>query len=159
VLEKLVAAKYASDLSSDALVQRAVHRLVARGALLTHVERARRVYRQRRDVLLEALREPLVLPPDVSFDPPLGGFNVWLELPKDGPTSTGLYLEAVRRGVAFVPGPFFFSAGSGASSAAAQRGLRLSYSALAAPAMTRGVRLLAEALQETRPATAEPVVY
>jgi DNA-binding transcriptional MocR family regulator len=81
----------------------------------------------------------------------------------DGPTSTALYLEAIRRGIAFVPGPFFFSAGSGASSAAAQRGLRLSYSALGPTQLTRGVRLLGEALRavraDGRARTAESVVY
>jgi DNA-binding transcriptional MocR family regulator len=167
VLEKLVAAKYASDLSSDALVQRAVHRLLADGALLQHVERARRAYRQRRDVLVEALGQARALPAgaglNFTFDPPRGGFNLWLELPSQGPSSTALYLEAIRRGVAFVPGPFFFGAGSGASSAAAARGLRLSYSALAPGELVRGVRLLGEALRALRVAgpapTPEAVVY
>jgi 2-aminoadipate transaminase len=164
VLEKLVAAKYASDLSSDALVQRAVHRLLAGGGLLEHIERARRVYRQRRDALVDALSQPGVLPEGTRFDPPLGGFNLWLELPPDGPSSTVLYLEAIRRGLAFVPGPFFFSAGSGAgsSSPAAQRGLRLSYSALGPTQLARGVRLLSDALRSLSAdsrATAEAVVY
>src|SRR5438067_6244534 len=67
VFEKLVAAKYASDLSSDALVQRAVYRLLADGALEAHLGRAREVYRQRRDVLVQALRRPGVLPDGASF--------------------------------------------------------------------------------------------
>ena len=163
VYDKLVAAKYASDLSSDALVQRAVARLLSDGSLLEHIERVRRAYRQRRDALIEALAQPRVLPPGAAFDRPGGGFNLWLELPEDGPTSTGLYVEAIRRGVAFVPGPFFFSVGSGATSSAATRGLRLSYSALAPSDLTRGVRLLSEALRSLRAGgrvpVAEPVVY
>jgi len=155
VFEKLVAAKYASDLSSDALVQRAVHRLLADGTLHAHLERARATYRERRDVLVDALQRHGF----ADFVAPDGGFNVWLELPADGPSSTELYLEAVRRGVAFVPGPFFFSAG-GATSAAAVRGLRLSYSALAPDALRRGVALLAEALQAVRGGSRlEQVVY
>jgi DNA-binding transcriptional MocR family regulator len=163
VFDKLVAAKYASDLSSDALVQRAVERLVSDGTLRMHVERARHVYRERRDVLVGALREPDTLPPGSHFGTPSGGFNLWLELPREGPTSTELYLEAVRRGVAFVPGPFFFSAGGGGpGSAAAVRGLRLSYSALAGAELRRGVDLLREALRSL-PAVAagraEALVY
>ncbi|MBV9598028.1 MAG: PLP-dependent aminotransferase family protein [Chloroflexi bacterium] len=147
VFDKLVAAKYASDLSSDALVQRAVHRLLVEGALDAHLRRARTEYRHRRDVLVEALGEPDALPPGTRFDPPEGGFNLWLELPRDGPSSTELFLEAVRRGVAFVPGPFFFSAGGGGpASAAALRGLRLSYSALAPTELRHGVELLSDAL-------------
>jgi DNA-binding transcriptional MocR family regulator len=155
VFEKLVAAKYASDLSSDALVQRAVHRLLADGVLEPHIDRARDAYRERRDVLVDALHEHGF----DGFTPPAGGFNVWLELPADGPSSTELYLEAVRRGVAFVPGPFFFSAG-GAASSTAMRGLRLSYSALSPAALRRGVELLTDAWQALPGgARAEQVVY
>ena len=147
VFEKLVAAKYASDLSSDALVQRAVHVLLCNGTLAAHLERTRRVYRERRDALVDALRQPRTLPPGASFDAPEGGFNLWLELPRQGPTSTELFLESLRAGVAFVPGPFFFSAGGGGpASAAALRGLRLSYSALPSDQIARGVRLLTSAL-------------
>jgi len=147
VFDKLVAAKYASDLSSDALIQRAVERLLRDGTLQTHLERARAIYRRRRDVLVAALGEPGALPEEARFDVPAGGFNLWLELPRAGPSSTELYLEAVRRGVAFVPGPFFFSAGGGgAASPLALRGLRLSYSALEPTDLRRGVHLLSEAL-------------
>ncbi len=162
VFDKLVSAKYASDLSSDALVQRAVHRLLVDGALEAHLARARREYRVRRDVLLDALRQPDALPPGVRFDPPRGGFNLWLDLPREGPSSTELFLEAVRRGVAFVPGPFFFSAGSGGpASAAALRGLRLSYSALAPGELRHGVELLSDAAWAlaTTPRPVASVVY
>ena len=162
VFEKLVAAKYASDLSSDALVQRAVYRLLASGVLEMHLAHARGAYRQRRDVLVDALSRPDALPTGATFDPPEGGFNLWLELPREGPSSTELFLEAVRRGVAFVPGPFFFSAGgSGPTSSAALRGLRLSYSALQPEDLERGVLLLKDALRSLSATArgAEAVVY
>ena len=160
VFEKLVAAKYASDLSSDALVQRAVHRLVVDGALDVHLEHARAAYRERRNALVSALQR--ISSSGITFDVPEGGFNLWLELPRDGPSSTELFLEAVRRGVAFVPGPFFFSAGrDGPASSAALRGLRLSYSAVAPPDIERGVHLLSDALRgiTEAPRPAEPLVY
>jgi 2-aminoadipate transaminase len=156
VFEKLVAAKYASDLSSDALVQRAVYALLSDGTLVRHLRRARSVYRERRDALVHALHDHA---DDVQFDTPEGGFNLWLELPQHGPTSTDLFLEALRAGVAFVPGPFFFSTGPG--SAAALRGLRLSYSALQTDDIARGVHLLADSLRMMLNAarTGESVVY
>jgi 2-aminoadipate transaminase len=103
-----------------------------------------------------------MLPEDAYFDAPEGGFNLWLELPREGPSSTELFLEAVRRGVAFVPGPFFFSAGGGGpSSPAALRGLRLSYSALTPADLERGVQLLSDALRSITGTgrSAEAVVY
>jgi DNA-binding transcriptional MocR family regulator len=151
VFEKLVSAKYASDLSSDALVQRAVHHLLASGTLLEHVVLARAAYRERRDTLVSSLREHGF----ADFSVPEGGFNVWLELPPDGPTATELYLEAIRRGVAFVPGPFFFSA-AGTASATAVRNLRLSYSALVPEALRHGVELLAAAMRGLQSDAAPP---
>lgn len=164
VFEKLVAAKYASDLSSDALMQRAIHRLLVEGHLQAHLERAREAYRHRRDLLASALADPRVFPAGATFGRPRGGFNLWLELPPGGPTSTELYLEGIQRGVAFVPGRFFFSAGgSGPASPAAVRGLRLCYSALDQRSIVRGVRLLSQALRAlTSPehaARPQPVVY
>lgn len=162
VFDKLVAAKYASDLSSDALVQRGVYRLVADGTLQAHLVHARAAYRDRRDTLLSALRRPGTLPAGARFDSPDGGFNLWLELPREGPTSTELFLEAVRRGVAFVPGSFFFSAGGGGpASSAALRGLRLSYSALNKDEIERGVELLSDAMRavSTTNRSADAVVY
>src|SRR5438552_3819709 len=70
VFEKLVAAKYASDLSSDALVQRAVHRLVVDGALDVHLEHARAAYRERRNALVSALQQ--ISSSGVTFDVPEG---------------------------------------------------------------------------------------
>ena len=64
--------------------------------------------------------------------------------------------------MAFVPGPFFFSAGqAGPASPAAIRGLRLSYSAVSAPDIERGVGLLDDALRSLTGVAraAEPVVY
>jgi DNA-binding transcriptional MocR family regulator len=139
-----------------------VYRLLVDGALDAHLTNARSEYRKRRDVLVEALRCPDALPSGAHFDEPEGGFNLWLELPREGPSSTEPFLEAVRRGVAFVPGPFFFSAGGGGpASSAAVRGLRLSYSALAPGELRRGVELLSDAVWSlatgSRPAPA--VVY
>jgi DNA-binding transcriptional MocR family regulator len=157
VFEKVVAAKYASDLSSDALIQRAVCRLLADGTLARHLEHIRPLYRQRRDALVDALHRPRGFPSPLQFDTPAGGFNLWVELPADGPSSNELYLEAVRRGVAFVPGPFFFSAGPAGT---AQRSLRLSYSALPPAEIARGVKLLAEAMRSlSTNGRAEVLVY
>ena len=162
VFEKLVAAKYASDLSSDALSQRAMARLLRDGTLQVHVASARQEYRRRRDALVAALRRPGALPPGATFDVPEGGFNLWVELPPEGPSSTDLYLEAVRRGVAFVPGSFFYAVA--ATSPTASRSLRLCYSAVRPQQIADGVTLLSHALRALRqPRSAEsqptPVVY
>ncbi len=163
VFEKLVAAKYASDLSSDALLQRAMHRLLADGTLHRHLAAARVEYRRRRDALVAELERPASLPGGVRFERPHGGFNLWLELPPDGPTAVDLYLEAVRRGVAFVPGPFFYPGTGGPVPEGIARGLRLCYAALDPARIRRGVAQLRAALHALRApgaaAPPQPVVY
>lgn len=163
VFEKLVAAKYASDLSSDALLQRAMHRLLVRRVLEDHLEMARAVYRERRDALVSELGRPGVLPEGARFERPLGGFNLWLELPLGGPDATELYLEAIRRGVAFVPGAFFYPGGGGPVPPTVARGLRLCYSALDPAQIHQGVARLQEAFAALASAGArvgsQPVVY
>lgn len=158
--EKLVAAKYASDLSSDALGQRALYRLLADGTLERHLRAAGQVYRRRRDAMVAALRHEPDLPAGIRFSVPEGGFNIWLELPPHGPSASDLYLEAVRRGVAFVPGAFFFAA-SGDVGARASRGLRLCYAAQDEGRIERGVALLTDALRAvygSRASAASPAV-
>ncbi len=147
VFEKLVAAKYASDLSSDALLQRAMERLLASGGLQRHLAAARVEYRARRDTLVSELEAPGRLPANSLLEIPRGGFNLWLTLPLDGPPATDLYLEALRRGVAFVPGSFFNASGGGPVPSDIAHGLRLCYSALEPGRIRTGVQRLAEAIQ------------
>jgi DNA-binding transcriptional MocR family regulator len=158
---RLAAARVGVDMASPILDQLVAARLLAHRH--TVIEARRKLLAAQRDALVDALRQPRALPPGASFDPPRGGFNLWLELPAHGPTSTELYLEAIQRGVAFVPGPFFFSATGGAASQAAAYGLRLCYSAPSLPDIERGVDLLGQALAALvspdsgpRP---QPVVY
>ncbi len=149
VFEKLVAAKYASDLSSDSLLQRAMERLLASGVLAQHLRSAREEYRLRRDTLISELKQPGRLPPGTRFETPRGGFNLWVELPHGGPSATDLYLESVRRGVAFVPGAFFYAGGTGPVPREIAWGLRLCYSAIEPRRIGTGVGRLVEALRST----------
>jgi 2-aminoadipate transaminase len=76
-----------------------------------------------------------------SWSTPDGGFSLWLELRRDL-DAADLFRLASERGVSFVPGAVFFP------DAVQHHGLRLCFSAMAPDQITRGVRLLAEALAE-----------
>jgi 2-aminoadipate transaminase len=52
---KMVQAKQAADLHSGTLVQRIVCEYVTRKNIKTHIEAIRSAYRQRRDIMIEAL--------------------------------------------------------------------------------------------------------
>lgn len=119
VIGRLTLIKQSADLNSPAINQRVMLHL-ARSAYDEQVERARLVYREKRDTMLAMLGD--VLPRGSRWSLPDGGMFVWVELPEQF-NATDILLRAVEHhGVAFVPGRAFFATGSRANT------LRLSYS-------------------------------
>jgi 2-aminoadipate transaminase len=114
----------------------------AAGRLEPHVAQLGRVYRHRRDVMLEALKTHL--PPGVSWTRPGGGFFIWLSLPQ-GVDVEALRVIARQRGVDFSPGTGFF-VGSGG-----ERNLRLAFSYVPPDEIRRGVAMLGQAIDELNP--------
>jgi len=69
-----------------------------------YLERARAVYATRREHMLGLLAQ--LLPPQVRFTAPRGGFYVWLELPP-GADTVAMAAQAEAAGVRYRPGPIF----------------------------------------------------
>ena len=97
------------------------------------------VYRERRDALLRALERHLA--GEATWTHPAGGHHIWVTLrrPVD---ERALYAEAIRCGVAFMPG------GAIQAEPASAVSLRLSFSFVEADALDEGARRLAVALRE-----------
>lgn len=85
-----------------------------------HGDRLRAAYRARRDALAGALREHL--PDGCRWQPPAGGFFVWLRLP-DGLDAAALLPRAVDAGVGYLPGARCHLDGGGAATARLAFGL------------------------------------
>ena len=113
------------------LPQAVVAEFIARGNFEPNLARVRSELQARRDAMLSALGANA--PGGVSWSHPAGGYFVWLEL--DGADAIALAADAEREGVAFVPGPGFFAAGSGGGSASA----RFAYSYETPDRITEGV--------------------
>jgi GntR family transcriptional regulator/MocR family aminotransferase len=109
VYERLVSHKRVTDLATSNLIQRALDAYVTVGRYQAHLRRTRRVYRKRRDAMLQAIER--FLPAEVQVTPPQGGLFIWLRLP-DGVSSAELLPLACDQGVAFAPGDAFFLAES-----------------------------------------------
>lgn len=110
VIRKLVQAKQGCDLHTATFSQMVVHEAVRDGFLNSHLRTLRRVYHQRRDVMLAALAEHF--PPGVTWTTPDGGLFLWITLPV-GMDSQQLLPKAVAEKVAYVPGSPFFANGGG----------------------------------------------
>lgn len=138
LLDDLIAAKRLTDLQSPQLTQRALAIYLRDAHWAAHVRAANALYRERRNVMLAALKQHF--PHDARWSRPGGGLSLWVELP--GASSMDLYREAIDRGVAFAPGEAFF-AGPVAGSF-----MRLSYGARSPEQITAGIALLGALVHE-----------
>jgi DNA-binding transcriptional MocR family regulator len=147
VLAALVETKRLADRYTSTLTQDAFLTFVSSDVFVGHVDRARALYRERRDAMLAALERHM--PRGVVWTVPAAGFNVWLTL-TPGLSAQLVAARAAAKGVlALAGGPFF-----------AQRdpdnALRLTFSDNPPERLDEGVRLLAAAVRESM-ALVQPV--
>lgn len=139
VFDRLVRQKRVSDLTTSTLMQRALDRFVTVGRYQAHLRRSCRIYSQRRDAMLAALRR--YLPADVQVEPPQGGLFMWPRLP-ERLSSLELLPLALEEGVGFAPGARFFP-----DPAEGARFLRLNFAVCTPAEIDEGVRRLGRALR------------
>src|SRR5437868_1294960 len=106
VISKLVQLKQGADLHSSTFVQMVAYEVARDNFLDEHIKLIRRVYCERRDVMLEALTQHF--PAEVTWTHPQGGLFLWVTLP-EGADAQKLFEAAVRENVAFVPGDCFYA--------------------------------------------------
>ncbi|MEQ4715999.1 PLP-dependent aminotransferase family protein [Nonomuraea sp. B19D2] len=139
IRDKLVLAMESAVLSHSSFTQLAVGQYLATQPWQEQIKAFRELYRERRDALLDALDS--LMPPEVTWTRPAGGFFVWASLP-EGLDSKAILPRAVAERVAFVPGTGFYSDGSGA------RHMRLSYCYPEPDRIREGVRRLAVVIEQ-----------
>ncbi|QQK80880.1 PLP-dependent aminotransferase family protein [Salicibibacter cibi] len=105
VIRVMSQAKQANDLHSNSLAHQALYELCQHFDLDSHIQDISRLYAHRKDVMVHALRRSESC--TLDFVEPEGGMFLWLEV--DPRINTEALLnEAVKRGIAYVPGvPFY----------------------------------------------------
>ncbi|GEB32938.1 MULTISPECIES: PLP-dependent aminotransferase family protein [Brevibacillus] len=107
VISMMVKAKQAVDLQSSTIDQIALHELLSRFDLESHIEKIRASYKERMEWMNELL---LAQSWDgVQWEKPRGGMFLWVNLPADVDAEK-LLARSVQEGVAFVPGKPFYAA-------------------------------------------------
>jgi len=134
----LVERKRLLDVATSNVLQRAVEAYVTVGRYHTHLRRTVRLYRRRRDAMVQALRRHL---PSLGLTPPRGGLFVWARLP-GGLSSRRLLPVAREAGVDFAPGSRFFL-----DPREGDPFLRLNFTAQEPGIVEEGVRRLARAVR------------
>ena len=134
VISKLVQLKQSADLHTSTFTQHVAYEVVRDGFLEQHVKFIRMLYRERRDVMLEALQE--FFPPEVKWTRPQGGLFLWLTLPQ-GLDSHKILEAAIAQNVAFVPGNSFY-----ATPGRIDQHMRLNFSNATSELIREGMRRL-----------------
>ncbi len=97
----LNALKEGEDLSTPTLMQAAMAEYMTHYDLEAHISHLRQVYREKRDVMYECLKQ--YFPADTKIIHAEGGFFLWVEM--EGPLDmTELLSGAIEQGVAYIPG-------------------------------------------------------
>ncbi len=147
IIGKLAQLKQGADLHTSTFTQFVAYEVACDGFLDKHVKLIRQVYRERRDVMLQALRE--FFPPTVTWTHPQGGLFLWVTLP-EGLDMQAIFKSAIEHDVAFVPGNSFYANDSHEGS----RHMRLNFSNATPEQIREGIGRLATAVKRHMPAMA-----
>ncbi|MCD6323807.1 MAG: PLP-dependent aminotransferase family protein [Desulfurococcales archaeon] len=137
VLER---AKQTADLHTSTLTQIIAMEALRRGVVDKTIDKARQIYRVKRDAMLEALKKYMV--EEAWWPNPVGGFFVMVFLPSYDIDTKKMLPEALKKGVAYVPGASFFANGMGWNT------MRLNFSYPSPEQIDEGVKRLAGLIQE-----------
>ncbi len=133
------------DFGSPHFNQRVVRTLLKSGKFDQHLNLLRDAYRIKRDAMIAACDEFLRPIAGVSYQVPNGGLYVWLTLPQGcdaGPKGT-LWEAAIKAGVLYVPGGFFYPA---EGYPAQQNTIRLTFGVQTVDRIAAGIEILASVL-------------
>jgi 2-aminoadipate transaminase len=128
-------AKQAVDLHSSSLSQYVALEAIKRGVVDKTIDKARKLYKAKRDVMLEALEEHFK--GLGKWTRPVGGMFIFVYLYKNVDTKPLMY-KALEKGVAYVPGGSFFVDGTGKNT------FRLNFSYPTPDQIREGIKRLGE---------------
>ena len=140
VVKRMVQAKQGSDLQCSTFDQYIAYELASGDWLEGHIETIRRVYKERRDAMLQAFEE--FMPEGTTWTVPRGGLFLWLRLPDDC-DALELFPKAIEEKVAYVPGVPFYPNGGPVNT------MRLNFSAANPETIHEGIRRLSVMIKKT----------
>jgi len=134
----MMEAKNNISICNDGLSQYAAAELFRRGDVERQIPKVTKVYRKKRDVMLEAMETSF--PRKAKWEEPKGGLFLWVKFPR-GFDTDALLKDSVAKGVAFVPGSLFFTK-------PVHNYMRLNYSLPSEEEIVTGIQALGRLLKE-----------
>ncbi|AAK40460.1 PLP-dependent aminotransferase family protein [Saccharolobus solfataricus] len=126
------------DLHTPSLSQYIAMEAIRRGIIQNNLPKIRRVYKEKRDVMLEAIET--YFPNDARWTKPVGGMFVFAWLPQKIDT-TKMLEKALQRGVAYVPGSSFYADYSGKNT------MRINFSFPKKEELIEGIKRLGDTIK------------
>ncbi|ACP38761.1 aminotransferase-like domain-containing protein [Saccharolobus islandicus] len=127
------------DLHTPSFSQYIAMEAIRRGVIQNNLPKIRRVYKEKRDVILEAIET--YFPKDARWTRPVGGMFVFAWLPEKIDT-TKMLEKALQRGVAYVPGSSFYADYSGKNT------MRINFSFPKKEELVEGIRRLGDTIKQ-----------
>jgi 2-aminoadipate transaminase len=142
IMEKFVMAKQPADLCTSPFSQAVLSEYCRRGLLKQHIENVIKLYRKRRNVMIQTLERFMPAEESIQWTHPQGGMFLWLTLPAHLDTDE-MFPKAIQKNVAYVMGSAFFYDGSGKNS------MRLNFSYPTEDQIETAIKSLAELIKDS----------
>jgi len=140
ILRKMIIAKQSADVCTNVLGQRIAHEYVAKGHMDQQIEKIKKVYSRKMNIMLSGMNE--FMPKGLHWTKPEGGMFVWVTL-TEGMDSGELLKKALKKRVAFVSGRAFFADPKDGLST-----LRLNFTHPSDQMITEGLRRLGSVINQ-----------
>jgi 2-aminoadipate transaminase len=147
IIDKMTDIKGNHDFGSANLSQQFLKRMLISREFDAHTEQLRQIYAQKRDAVLQILRE--TFPAEVEWLNPAGGFYCWITLPSSFDTGPhgAIFQQALKEKVLYVPGCLCYSADRPESRHSSS--MRLAYGMIEVEQLQEGCKRLARALERS----------
>lgn len=142
LVSKIVVAKQVEDVHTNVFFQMVCAKYMSEYDLEGHIEKIRKLYMHKAGLMIAALEK--YMPADVKFTRPDGGIFLWCSLP-EGYSLDEFVKRCSDKNVFVVPGTAFLPDESEVT-----RSFRLNYSMPSDEEIDRGIKLLAEVVQQMR---------
>jgi 2-aminoadipate transaminase len=141
VIRKCVVAKQGADLCGPAITQKIAGHFLEQYDIKKQLDMIIRLYKEKKDIMLESLEKYLGDVPEISWTKPQGGLFLWVRLPKNI-DSGEIFKEAVEKyKVAYILGSAFYFNGEGKNT------MRLCFALPPKEIIPEGIKRLSELIK------------
>lgn len=140
IVSKMTVAKQVSDVHTNMMFMMVVAKLLETCDMDKHIEKCRSLYSRKCAFMLEKMDK--LFNKSVTYSRPEGGLFIWADLP-EGYAGLPLCAVAQRHKVAVVPGTAF-----DVSESTENRGFRLNFSVPTMEQIEKGIKLVADSIEE-----------